>query len=26
VRHVFSSQFQPARHVSEALDVLRSLV
>jgi peroxiredoxin Q/BCP len=25
VRHVFSSQFQPAKHVSEALGVLRAL-
>ncbi len=25
VRHVFSSQFQPARHVTEALSVLRKL-
>jgi peroxiredoxin Q/BCP len=25
VRHVFSSQFQPARHVTEALAVLRTL-
>ena len=25
VRHSFSSQFQPARHVAEALDVLKSI-
>lgn len=25
VRHIFSSQFQPAKHVSEALDVLKTL-
>jgi peroxiredoxin Q/BCP len=25
IRHIFSSQFQPARHVSEALRVLRTL-
>lgn len=25
VRHIFSSQFQPARHVAEALEVLRTL-
>jgi peroxiredoxin Q/BCP len=25
IRHIFSSQFQPARHVAEALDILNTL-